>query len=171
MAENIENSTELVPCKLEEQPILANLFQLYAHDFSGFYDVDLGPEGRYIYTPLPLYWSEPTRFPFLVKVNGELAGFALVKRGSDVSGDPEIWDMAEFFVIRKHRRHGVGTRIAHQVWRRFPGRWEVRVLQLNDSAKPFWERAIAQFTGTTIQPVPFEKESDAWNVFSFESPA
>lgn len=169
MTKNHQNSLELIPATPEQQPILANLFQLYAHDFSGFYDVELGPDGRYIYTPLPLYWSEPTRHPFLIKVDGELAGFALVKRGSEVSGDSAVWDLAEFFVIRKHRRRGVGTRIAHQVWKQFPGPWQVRVLQLNDSAKPFWARAIAQFIGTPIEPVAFEKEGDWWNVFSFES--
>ena len=93
MTKNHQNSLELIPATVEQQPILANLFQLYAHDFSGFYDVELGPDGRYIYTPLPLYWSEPTRHPFLIKVDGELAGFALVKRGSEVSATPRfgIW--------------------------------------------------------------------------------
>src|SRR4051812_49189858 len=32
---------EIVPASLEQRPVLANLFQLYAHDFSEFHDVEL----------------------------------------------------------------------------------------------------------------------------------
>ena len=98
-AEESSQHVEVVPATLEQQSILANLLQLYAHDFSEFHDVDLGPDGRFVYASLPLYWSEPDRHPFLVRVDGRLAGFVLVKRGSEVSGDKTVWDMAEFFVI------------------------------------------------------------------------
>src|SRR5450631_4195545 len=111
-AEKPSPHVEVVPATLEQQPILANLLQLYAHDFSEFHDVDLGPDGRFVYASLPLYWSEPDRHPFLVRVDGRLAGFVLVKRGSEVSGDKTAWDMAEFFVIRGCRRRGIGTQIA-----------------------------------------------------------
>jgi predicted acetyltransferase len=160
---------EVLPASPEQAPILANLFELYAHDFSEFHDVDLGADGRFGYRCLPLYWSEPDRHPFLVRVDGNLAGFALVKRGSEVSGNAAVWDMAEFFVIRGYRRRGIGTRIAHEVWRRFPGPWEVRVMQSNMSAYHFWARAILKLTGKAIHPVRFEKGGERWTLFSFQS--
>jgi predicted acetyltransferase len=160
---------EVVPAGKEHEPILANLLQLYAHDFSEFHNLDLGRDGRFGYTPLPLYWSEPGRHPFLVWVEDKLAGFALVKRGSEVSGDEKVWDMAEFFVIRGYRRRGIGTQVAHEVWRRFPGLWEVRVMQSNTAAQDFWARAISNFVGEAIHPVRVEKGSKDWILFSFES--
>jgi predicted acetyltransferase len=160
---------ELLAATAEQAPILANLLELYAHDFSAFLDIDLGADGRFGYQSLPLYWSEPGRRAFLVKADGKLAGFVLVKRGSEVSGDQNVWDMAEFFVIRGYRRRGIGTQVAHEVWSRLRGRWEVRVVQSNTSAYDFWARVIATFAGEPISPVWVEKNGERWALFSYES--
>lgn len=156
---------ELIPATAEQQPIVANLLELYAHDFSEFRRLELGSDGKFGYEPLPLYWTEPGRHPFLVKMDGRLAGLVLVKH---VSGKQPIWDMAEFFIVRGYRRLGIGTEVAHQVWRRLAGQWQVRVLPSNP-ARYFWERAIAEFTRAAAQPAAIEKSGETWFVFSFES--
>jgi len=160
---------EVIPAAPEQAPILANLLELYAHDFSEFHPLDLGENGRFGYRSLPLYWSDPGRHPFLIRLEGKLAGLVLVKKGSEVSGSGAVWDMAEFFVVRGCRRQGIGSRAAHEVWRRFPGPWEVRVMQANVSARHFWAKAISTFAGEAIQPVHIEKAGQCWTVFSFES--
>lgn len=162
---------KLLPAAKEDQPILANLLELYAHDFSEFYGVELGADGRFGYKGLPLYWSEVGRHPFLVTIDGKLAGFVLLKRGSDISADENVWDMAEFFIVRAYRRRGVGTQIAREIWTRFAGTWEVRVLQANIVALSFWAGAIAAFTGVVIQSVGIEKDGDRWQIFCFDSSA
>lgn len=144
-------------------PVVDNLMQLYAHDFSEFHRVELDPDGRFNYGPLQLYWSDPDRHPFLVKMDGRLAGFVLVQRNETA------WDMVEFFVLRGCRRRGAGTAIAHEIWKRFPGMWEVRVMQANRAALPFWERAISAFTGRRIQPINIAKDGNSWCVFTFDS--
>lgn len=159
---------EVIPAAPEHQTVLAHLLELYAHDFSEFYDVEIGPDGRFGYSSLPLYWSEAGRHPLLVWLGGKLAGFVLMKRGSDFSGKEDVWDMAEFFVLRGYRRRGIGTRVAQEVWGRFPGAWEVRVMESNTSAHHFWERAIAEFMGEAIDPVRVEKDGTGWRVFLFE---
>jgi len=172
MTEHPEKPTpevEVVPAAAEQAPILANLLQLYAHDFSELIDVEIGADGKFTYNPLPLYWSEPGRHPFLIRVDDKLAGFALVKKGSPVSGNEDAWDLAEFFVLRGYRRLGVGTQAAHHLWRQFPGSWEVRVMQLNVAAQRFWTRVISEFVGEPLHPVSFEKDGESWMVFSFES--
>ena len=160
---------EVIPAAPEQEPILANLLELYAHDFSEFHDVELGADGRFGYKYLPLYWKEPDRRPFLVRIDGKLAGFVLVMRGSKVSGDEDVWDVAEFFIVRGYRRRGFGMKAAHAVWEKFPGRWEVRVMQSNHAAKEFWERAIRRFTGEMVPSVCVEKDGKRWHLFSFES--
>jgi predicted acetyltransferase len=149
-------SVEVDPALREHAPILANLLELYAYDFSEFHILDIGADGRFGYKYLPLY-CEPNRHPFLIRVDGKLAGLALVKRGSEISGNQTIWDMSEFFVLRGCRRRGIGMLAAQQVWRRFPGIWEVRVMQSNVLANLFWEQAISNFTGEAIQPVRSRK--------------
>jgi predicted acetyltransferase len=168
-AERRSAHVEVIPATPEQAPVLANLLELYAHDFSEFHDLALGADGRFGYRHLPLYWSESGRHPFLVRLDGNLAGLVLVKRGSEISGSEGVWDMAEFFVVRGYRRRGIGTEIAHEVWRRFPGLWEVRVMQSNRPACHFWEHAIAEFTGQTIHSIRVEKGGEWWHLFSFES--
>jgi predicted acetyltransferase len=160
---------EVIAATAEQIRLLDDLLQLYARDFSEFHNVEFGPNGRFEYKALTLYWSEPCRHPFLLWVDGQLAGFALVKKGSEVSGDGSVCDMAEFFVLRAYRRRGIGTQMAHEVWRRFSGPWEVRVMHLNVSAQQFWTCAIAEFTGKDVHPVPFEKDGESWMLLSFVS--
>lgn len=160
---------ELLPVSPEQAPVLDNLLQLYAHDFSEFHEVEFNDSGRFVYRQLPLYFSEAGRHALLVRVHGKLAGFVLVKRGSEISGDAAVWDMAEFFIARGHRRHGVGTRVAHKVWERFPGTWEVRVMVANTAAVSFWERAIAVHIGQPAASHAYAKNGEEWRVFRFES--
>jgi predicted acetyltransferase len=58
---------------------------------------------------------------------------------------------------------------ASAVWERFPGRWEVRVMQSNRTAFHFWSHAISAFVNAPIEPVHIEKEDVHWQVFTFES--
>jgi predicted acetyltransferase len=153
----------------EQSPILANVLELYVHDFSEFQPLDIGPDGRFGYKSLPLYWSESNRHPFLIRFDGRLAGLALVKRGSEISDNQEVWDMAEFFVLRGCRRRRIGTLAAQEVWRRFPGLWEIRVMQSNPSATFFWKHAISDFMCESIQPVRIEKDGRSWQLYSFQS--
>jgi predicted acetyltransferase len=167
--ESMQSNVEVIAATLDQRSGFANLFELYAHDFSEFHGVEIGEDGRFGYPQLALYWSDAGRLPFLVRVKGKLAGFVLVKRGSELSGDPAIWDIAEFFILRGCRGRGIGSEVAHQVWRRVPGRWEVRVMESNRVGCEFWERAIAGFTGLSVASRPYEKGGVAWRAFSFES--
>ena len=82
---------ELMRATPEQEPILANLLQLYAHDFSEFHGLDLGADARFDYKDLPLYFREPARHPFLVRKDGKWVGLVLVKRGSQISRDETVW--------------------------------------------------------------------------------
>ncbi len=162
---------EVIPAAPDQEPILANLLELYAHDFSEFHDIGLAEDGRFGYPPLASYWLEPNRYPFLIRVDGwKTGGIGLsAERGAAISSHATMWDVAEFFVVRRYRGHGTGTYVAHQIWRRFPGSWEVRVMESNRSAYQFWKRAIAEFVGETNRLHSIEKNADYWRVFAFES--
>jgi predicted acetyltransferase len=151
--------------------LLSNLLELYIHDLSAaFPNVELGPDGRFGYDKLPLYWSEPERrFPFLIRCDARVAGFALVTRGSPASDDPNVFDVAEFFILRRYRRSGVGRRAAFLLWNRFPSRWLVRVSEGNRGALPFWEDVIAEFAKGTATERKLPGPPHAWRVFSFLS--
>jgi predicted acetyltransferase len=164
-------AVEITPAMQEEQTVLANLYQLYIHDFTDFVEQPLGNDGRFAYDPLPPYWTEPDRFPFIVWVDGKLAGFALVRKGSDFSGRSAVWNMADFFVVRGLRGKGVGYSVAKILWQKFPGPWEVRVITTNVPAQQFWAKATSRFLGKAIEPELVTKGKETRYLFLFESEA
>ncbi len=154
----------------EDAPLLGNLLELYAHDLSTLFpNVRLGPDGRFGYPKLPLYWSQPKqRFAFLIRCAGELAGFILAVRGSPVESELTAMDVAEFFVLRSYRRAGVGRRAARALWSLFPGRWTVRVTAQHREGLSFWGDVVAEAVGIPVKPFSCTVSSTAWQVFAFE---
>jgi predicted acetyltransferase len=127
--------------------VVQNLFALYAHDMSEFVGIDVEDDGRFaIPASLSSYWEGPDasqRHPFLVRADGKLAGFALIRQ---IGADPVTLDMGEFFILRKYRRSGLGRQVACALFDRFAGDWEVRELPSNTTAQAFWRRVIADYT-------------------------
>jgi predicted acetyltransferase len=154
-----------------EEPLLANLLELYVHDLSGvFSHVELGPNGRFGYPRLPLYWLEPAmRFPFVIRCDGRVAGFVLATRGSPVIPDADVHDVAEFFVMRQYRGGGVGKEAAMLLWRRFPCRWTVRVADGNAAAMAFWRAAIAKIPSVHVTEWTLSGGLYGWRVFQFDA--
>ena len=161
---------ELVRATLADEPRLTNLLQLYVHDFSEILGLTPDDDGRFGY-PLAPYWSEAGRFPFLIRANGHLAGFALISVGSQLTGDPKVFDVAEFFVVRGVRRHGVGQAAALRVFASFAGTWEVRVIEENAGALVFWERAVSAFTKGRHESLTWRSDRGrTFRVYRFVSP-
>jgi len=154
-----------------DSALLSNLLELYIHDMSEvFPHVQLGADGRFGYSRLALYWSEPDRhFAFLIRCDGRIGGFILVTRGSPAVADPNVLDVAEFFVLRQYRHAGAGRQAAFLLWHRLRGRWIVRVLEKNAAALAFWRDTIATFTAGSFTESPLRREPNDWQVFSFES--
>jgi len=154
-----------------DAPLLANLLELYIHDLSPLFpQVELGPDGRFGYAKLPLYFSEPERrFAYLIRHGERVVGFALATRGSPVDSNPDVLDVAEFFVARGHRGNGVGGRAALLLWRALPGRWTVRVAMANQPALDFWRGVIAELTQGTAAEETRPGTGGDWQVFRFES--
>jgi predicted acetyltransferase len=146
-----ETPVMVVEAGMAEKPLFARLMELYLHDFSRFTDADVDTSGRFGYEYLDAYWIEPGRRPFLFRVHGRWAGFALVR-----AGVPH--DMAEFFVLRKYRRRGVGVAAACELFARFPGEWQVRQMRVNVDATAFWRRAIpVEFVEEEIADGPVQR--------------
>ena len=148
---------QLTSALLTDRPRLQRMMELYLYDFTEFDAADLDEEGLYGYEYLDRYWVEPGRAPFLVRADGKLAGFVLVMDNS-FTGKPGKM-IAEFFVLRKYRRCGVGRAAAFAVFDSFPGHWEISEIAENTPAQKFWRRVIAQYTGEQYQEVLFDNNT------------
>jgi predicted acetyltransferase len=160
---------DVVSAQLADKAALANLLELYTHDFTEFYDGDVGDDGRFGYSYLDSYWTDDRRTPLLVRVDGKLAGFVLLQRGSHLTGDPDIMHITEFFVMRKYRRRGIGEQVACRVFDRFPGRWEVSELARNLPAQAFWRTVIGRYTHGRFEERPWDDERWRGPVQSFDN--
>ncbi|HYQ00746.1 MAG TPA: GNAT family N-acetyltransferase [Polyangiaceae bacterium] len=173
MSSEVEGDVGAVRLELareEERSLLANLLELYIHDLSEAFCVQIGADGRFGYPRLASYWAEPgKRFPFLIRQEGRLLGFALAQRGSPLSDDPEVFDVAEFFVLRAERRSGVGARAAKLLWDHLPGRWTVRVSEANRAAVPFWTRVVKDYAGDAVTQTQRDSAAHRWQVFAFDA--
>src|SRR4051812_15530870 len=143
----------LDPTTAAERPVLDNLFQLYAYDWSDLLSLDVGRDGRFATPSLDAYWQEGHHHAFLIRVEGQLAGFVLIGTRSRLTGAPGVFDMAEFFVMRRYRRQGVGFAAASAAFARFSGRWEIRQRDENAAATVFWRRVLARYTGGSYEEV------------------
>jgi predicted acetyltransferase len=155
----------LEPAGREKRRTLVNLFQLYAHDFSEQWfdrpEGELGEDGRLEeYSLLDNYWNEPRHEVLLIRAGGRLVGFAMVNAYSH-SGLPLDFQIAEFFVARKHRRSGVGRAAALAIISARPGLWELAVARRNTDAQAFWRRIAALIAGDRVEER--DQDDDRWN--------
>ena len=123
---------------------LQNLFEHYLHDMAEWFQFDVGSDGRYAYDMSP-HWQNNDSV-YLARVHGALAGFALISSAKQWTNDPVSLDVREFFVIRRHRRSGVGQALIRKIWNEHRGHWLVRVLEANAPAVPFWRTIIDAYT-------------------------
>jgi predicted acetyltransferase len=166
------NAVTLDVATPRDAAVLTNLLELYSHDLSDLFGLEVGAGGRFGYAKLPLYWSEPARrFAFLIRRGGALAGFALATRGSPVADDPAVFDVAEFFVVRRHRGAGVGQTAAGLLWDRFGAPWTVRVAEVNRAGYQFWSSVVARYTAGAFTETTRPDSPQAWRVFAFDSAA
>lgn len=137
---------QLITALKEHKPIVGHLMQLYMYDFSEFVDLDVDEDGLYPeYKNLDDYWTgDANRFPYLVHLNGKHAGFVLVRFITDA--DRSYFSIAEFFVLKKYRRQGMGKEVAMQVFDLHKGEWEVFQKENNVPAQLFWRNVIDQYT-------------------------
>ncbi|MDZ8187280.1 MAG: GNAT family N-acetyltransferase [Nostoc sp. ChiSLP02] len=135
---------EVLSAAIDDKPLIQRMMELYQYDFSEFADQDLDEHGYFGYPYLDYYWIESDRYPFIVRVSGKLAGFVLVNQFTYILSNQ--YSMAEFFILRKYRRQGIGKLVASQIFDGFCGRWEIYQMKTNTVAQKFWHSVILDYT-------------------------
>jgi len=131
-----------------ERDVLWHYLQFYIYDMSRFTGAQ-PVDGVFPYSRFDAYWGEgERRSAWWAKVGGEIAGFALVRLDAG-EGRHEI---AEFFIVNRWRRRGIGLSFARQLLTRFPGPWRLHELANNQGAIAFWRRVLGGFAPYTEAP-------------------
>jgi predicted acetyltransferase len=128
---------ELVPVTEGDKPVLLNLVQFYCYDMSVVRGVDVTEHGLFTYRYVDHYFLEPDRDALFVRHDGALAGFVMSRELS-----PNEREVAEFFIMRRYRRAGVGTTAAHELFSLHKGRWVVAFDDANTDARAYWPNVV-----------------------------
>jgi predicted acetyltransferase len=124
---------ELVRVAEDDKVVLARLLELYRYDVSEFRPYVLTAHGTFGYRHLDAYFGDQGCEAYFVTVDGELAGLAMSRLL-----DTDAREVAEFFVMRRYRRRGVGRTAAYQLLRMHPGTWSVSFDDANAAGGAFW---------------------------------
>jgi predicted acetyltransferase len=136
----------LVPILETEKSTLWNDLQDYIAELAPF-DRALPKQGPYEYPNFETLWRDRTLF--WAKVEGEIAGFAIV------NSEDGVTDMADFYIRPAYRRRGIGVEFARSVIAHFPGRWMLTQYKAKTDSIAFWrsvigERPFAQLEYTSV---------------------
>ena len=160
---------ELRPVPQSEKSTLWRLMQLYLYDFTEFEPCDIGRDGEYKYPYFDNYWTEPGRHAFYIMVEGQIAGFVLLCGWTVLPENKSGMSIAEFFVMRRYRRRGVGQEAARKAFALFPGRWEVRETKHNYPAQQFWRRLINEYMSGAYQEKVLDNDQWRGPIQSFDN--
>ena len=144
--------------------VIKNLMQFYIYDFSEYMDYDVGEDGLYkAYPDLEEYWKEKNAmFPYVIKRVEKYVGFVLVKKNNS---DKEYFSVAEFFILKKYRRAGIGKAAARQLFTLYKGDWQVHQRENNIPAQEFWRNIINEYTNGQFS----ERFEDGRRIQNFRS--
>lgn len=135
----------IVQVNQKHREVLNNLMQFYIYDFSEFLDFDVEEDGKYGPYPLDDYFKEGTDpIAYVIKREEKYAGFVLVRLIKDLG--LQHYSIAEFFILKKYRREGIGKSVATDIFNRHQGSWEVHQVESNPGAQVFWKRVINEYT-------------------------
>lgn len=135
---------------LESGPFF-HLQQLYEFEFSSITKNEIDENGLYDYKSLQSSWNNKNYDAFLFVYNKRPVGFCVVNLNSQFNQDSETKDIAEFFIMPNVRNKKFGEQLAHQIFNRYIGKWEVRQLLDAVLARKFWHKTIKNYTKCKIE--------------------
>lgn len=137
---------ELRQVSVDEKEILRNLLEKYDYEFSQWDKRDVNNLGLYGYPYLDHYWTEEKRWAYFILADGKLAGFAMVNDLPEVDNSATDFQMAEFFILHKYRRSGVGKQAFFKILEIHKGKWQLKRHPANTASVHFWDHVIDEYT-------------------------
>jgi len=137
-------SFTLRAAEASERNDLDGLVQAYLAELAAFSDDLAAVDGGFEYPYLDHYWRDPSRFAFFIVDSHSVCGFALVRALRDPETNDDGMELAEIYVLPAARQRGAATAVVRELFRRWPGRWQIGVLQRNLPAYRFWHRLLRE---------------------------
>lgn len=138
-------NVELSAIDKNQKKTLLNLYQFYMYEFTPYFNAVLSNEGLYTIDKRQFdkYWIKDDHWAYFIQVNGELAGFCLLRKYPE---NDRRYDIEQFFVLTPYKRQGVGFTVFKSLVEAYPGKWQIRVMESNLPALRFWQNCIVRVT-------------------------
>lgn len=137
---------EIIQATIADKEAINNLMEKYLYEFSQWELTDVNSSGLYAYEWLDCYFTEKQRFPYILKVDGNLAGFILVSDYPEVPEETTDFCLSEFFIMHKYRRMGFGKEAAFYVFNQHKGKWQLKRHPHNKASVYFWDNVVSEYT-------------------------
>ncbi|GAB6091518.1 GNAT family N-acetyltransferase [Spirochaeta dissipatitropha] len=137
---------ELKQVSRDEKEVLKNLLEKYDYEFSQWDKRDVNMLGLFGYDYLDYYWTESKRWAYFIFVDRNLAGFAMVNDLPEVDDQPTDFQLAEFCILPKYRRCGIGKKAVFRILEIHSGKWQLKLHPSNIPSVHFWKHVIHEFT-------------------------
>ncbi|MBP9777841.1 MAG: GNAT family N-acetyltransferase [Rickettsiaceae bacterium] len=140
---------ELVPATLDDYPMIQNMARFYVYEMSKYCGVhypgwECPENGLFECDDFKHYFENPNNKTYLIKVDNEIAGFALINK-LEVLSETDF-NMGEFFILAKFQGSEIGRKIAKEIFNRHKGVWSVGAIPKNTKALQFWRSVINEYT-------------------------
>lgn len=151
----METQINLAEVRLEKvdessRQTLWNLLQYILFETSPSGKNVANADGSFDYKYFNNYFTDEDREAYLVKTpDGELIGFVMINQYLQKVADGHA--IAEFMILPRFRRKGVGKEVAKRCFAMHPGNWEVGPADGSESAYRFWKSAIDEVVGEDNQ--------------------
>lgn len=145
----MSKDVKLIKIESKDKSILQNLFQLYMHDITASLSMDVNEHGLFEYNYIDYYFTENNRYAYLIYINNNIGGFALIDDEFMVLNPNEntpCFDFSEMFILNSYKRKGYGEIVANQIFEIHKGYWEIRPVPRSEGAKKFWLKVVKNYT-------------------------
>jgi predicted acetyltransferase len=153
----------LRPAEVGDRPALEALLYDYLTELGGVVGGDWDPKA---YPWIDQQWTEPGRHPFFIVSGGKPVGLAMAR--CPLSTSSGLHQVAEFYLAPDHRGQGLAARAAEELFRTFPGSWELTAHEENPQAVAFWNRVASAVAGTPPQTRVLDEDGERRVHFTFQ---
>ena len=139
---------DFIEVKIEHKNLLWNLLQKYLYELSDVYGDDIEDDGNYSYDYFENYFNpEENREALIFRYDDKIIGFCMI---NDHSFNEKSIDysMAEFSIVQKYRKNGLGKRAISKVLSQRKGKWQIKYSLDNPTAQKFWENVLSDYKST-----------------------
>ena len=140
---------------------MLDLWQLYMQDLAEFRDSEVQADGRYRDDRLRTYLAYDEHWPLLIRSEGEIAGFALIRKSK-----PDTYLIGEFFIKSEFRGIGISALAVFQILRKIKGNWAISFQNENSRAASFWRKTIKQLGYQATEVESSESPADLLLIFT-----